>query len=393
MRALSIVHLTTFLQGGAGRAITDLACAQQENGNRVLVVASATGEDGYGNYPHYVERLRAAGVPLLLEDSLFKRDPALNLRVLEQLQTAGPHPSHDVIHAHAGTPASVGLRYAWRADRRTAVIQTQHGWGTNKTPEQSRHDLAVLREVDRVVVTSNATKAMLKANGIPDEQMRTIPCGIPGIGDRGSGIGEALAVIAPLRARGFRVVGCVGSVTGNKNQRLLVEAISRISDRAVAAVCVGEGGEQLVELARALGVSDRIHVLGYRPDADQWMPAFDLLAIPSFTEGQGLAALEAFRAGVPVIASDIPALREVVTEGESGWLFDPNDADDMAAAIECALDASTRQRAHVVETARRRFLEHYTLDVMTARHDDLYRELLDDRSDRQPQRSFGSSAI
>src|SRR2546428_4791532 len=58
-------------QGGASRAIVDLACAQRHAGHDVLVVTSRTGDGNYGNYPHYLDRLRAEAVPLLVEDSLF----------------------------------------------------------------------------------------------------------------------------------------------------------------------------------------------------------------------------------------------------------------------------------------------------------------------------------
>jgi hypothetical protein len=113
-RPLSILHLTTFLQGGAGRAIADLACAQLEAGHRVMVVTSATGEPGYGNYPHHLGRLAAAGVPVLLVDSLFKRDPALNRHALERVTAAVPDGSVDVVHAHAAVPARVALSRAGR---------------------------------------------------------------------------------------------------------------------------------------------------------------------------------------------------------------------------------------------------------------------------------------
>jgi glycosyltransferase involved in cell wall biosynthesis len=117
-------------------------------------------------------------------------------------------------------------------------------------------------------------------------------------------------------------------------------------------------------------------VLGYRPDAERWMGLFDLLVLPSLTEGQGLVVLEAFRAGTPVIASDIAALRQLVTDGETGWLFEANQADALANALTRALDTAPGERERIVRAARTTFLADYTLDVMVARHETLYRELL-----------------
>lgn len=380
MRPLSIVHATTFLQGGAGRAIVDLACAQQTAGHDVLVLTSSTGAPGYGNYPHHLARLSQAGVPLLIEDSLFKRDRELNLRVLSRLRSERPRGRIDLIHAHAGTPARIAKLYAGSEDGAVAVVQTQHGWGVAKTPDQARDDLAVLDEVDRVVVTSEATRVLLAARGVSKGRIETIPCGIAPIAPPVDE--DAARVAAELRARGLRVAGCVGTVNANKNQRLVIDALARPAARDVAAIIVGEGGEAVAAHARSLGLGDRVRAVGYQPDADRWMPAFDVLVVPSLTEGQGLVVLEAFRAGVPVVASTIPALEQLVSGGEHGWLFDPLDADALARTLPVALGAPADQRRTVLAAARRRFDQQYTVPVMAARHEALYRRVIADRAAR-----------
>ena len=372
---LSIVHLTTFLQGGAGRAIVDLACAQRQAGHDVLVVTSGTGDGNYGNYPHYLDRLRAEEVPLLVEDSLFKRDLGLNLNVLARLCETRAPDAVDVVHAHAATPALVGRLFAGHAGRRMAVVQTQHGWGVSKTTAQARNDLAMLHDVDRVVVTSEATGSWLVECGVPRDHIVSIPCGLPAETPRGVPE-EARACLAPLRAAGMTLVGCVGSVTANKNQRLVLESLARLGRLDVMAIFIGEGGESLTEAARSLGIDDRVRVLGYRPDAERWMGLFDLLVLPSLTEGQGLVVLEAFRSGTPVVASDIAALRQLVTDGETGWLFEVDQADALANTLSRAIDVAAGERERIVQAARRRFLADYTLDIMVARHETLYRELL-----------------
>ncbi len=378
---LRIAHLTTFLQGGAGRAIVDLALAQREAGHDVLVLTSDRGQPGYGNYPHYLERLRAAGVPLRVEDSLFTRDQTLNLQALACLRTDRPRGTLDVVHAHAGTPARIARLYAGAEDSGVAVVQTQHGWGVAKTPEQAREDLAVLDEVDRIIVTSEATRSLLASRGISKGRIETIPCGIAATApDRIAD--DAARTSAELRARGYRVVGCIGTVNANKNQRVLIEALARPSLRDVAVIVVGEGGDAVAGQARGLGLGDRVRAVGYQPDADRWLPGFDALAVPSLTEGQGLVVLEAFRAGVPVAASAIPALEQLVTDGEQGWLFDPADADALARTLARMLTLPDATRHAVLTAARRRFDQQYTIPVMLARHEALYRRVTANRMHR-----------
>jgi L-malate glycosyltransferase len=373
MPHLSIVHLTTYLQGGAGRAITDLACAQGAAGHRVLVMSSATGVPGYGNYPHYLERLRRAGVEVILEDSLFTREASLNLRALVRLRVVRPSGCVDVVHAHAGTPARIGLAYARDSGDDAVVIQTQHGWGRNKTEGQAREDREVLQQVTQVVVTSEATRRQLDEFGLPPGRALTIPCGIAPVA---APVPETVsAALAPLRQRGWRIIGCVGTVNANKNQCLVLDALARASGDTAAAVFIGDGGEALQRRAEEMGIADRVIAVGYQPDADRWMSAFDALVVPSFTEGQGLVVIEAFRARVPVLASAIPSLRSMVIPGHTGWLFDPHDPMDLARLIERVQRLAPAEQARVTESAYALFRAQYTVDQMVRRHERLYQRL------------------
>jgi glycosyltransferase involved in cell wall biosynthesis len=374
MTRRGILHLATFLQGGAGRAITDLACAQRRLGHDVIVVTSETGDAGYGNYAEYLNELRREGVTLYLCDSLFTRDLALNLRVLEMLRARIDIDHIDVIHAHGAIPALVGRLFAGHATQHIPVVQTQHGWGTNKTREQAASDLAILRDVDRVVTTSEATRSLLVGWDIPEDSITVIPCGI----DRdvaGPPPPEAERLLGPFRARGARIVGCIGSVTANKNQRLLVESLSALNDIDVVGVFIGEGSEALVEKAARACVSDRVVACGYQPQASRWLSMMDLLVLPSRSEGQGLVVLEAYRAGVPVLVSDIPALTSLVENGRFGFSFEAGNAHALACGIRRALGLPQRERDAITRAARERCLEEFTRDRMIARHEELYDRL------------------
>jgi glycosyltransferase involved in cell wall biosynthesis len=170
-------------------------------------------------------------------------------------------------------------------------------------------------------------------------------------------------------------VGCVGTINANKNQQLLLDALVHLSGCQVVCVFVGEGGDALRRRAKQMGIADRVLVRGYQPDAERWMPAFDVIAVPSLTEGQGLVVLEAFRSGVPVLASNIAPLRQLVIPGHTGWLFDSHDARDLANVIESALSMPPEERTRVTDRARTSFLTGYTVEQMVARHDRLYERL------------------
>jgi L-malate glycosyltransferase len=381
MDRLEILHLTTFLQGGAGRAIVDLACAQHDAGHRVTVVTSQTGQGEFANYPEYLERLRAAGVRLHAWDSLFTRDLTLNMRVVDMLEESGPgvllpddgtktRPGF-VVHAHAAVPAFIGQRFAERMGQRIPIVQTQHGWGINKTAEQAAFDIDILRQVDRVITTSRATAQLLVDFGAPRESISVIPCGLAVEEAAAPPIDAGLA--GELRADGARIIGCIGSVTANKNQRLLLEALQWLEDPTIRVVFIGEGSVDLVDEARELGVDRQVVACGYQPSASRWLPLFDLLVVPSRTEGQGLVVLEAFRARVPVVASHIPALTELIDDARNGFIFTPLTAKALAAAIRGALALPDDMREGIVSAAKARFERDFTIQAMVQRHEELYR--------------------
>ncbi len=120
---------------------------------------------------------------------------------------------------------------------------------------------------------------------------------------------------------------------------------------------MGEGPERdsLARLAQDLGCEDRVHFLGYRQDLGSIVAGADLMLIPSRAEGFGLAAVEAMAQGVPVVASAVGALPEVV--GPGGVLFRSEDPADLARAVQSALGQRTRLSAAAARQAGR-----YTLD-------------------------------
>ncbi|UCF92596.1 MAG: hypothetical protein JSW39_00120, partial [Desulfobacterales bacterium] len=83
---MNIIHLTTYVQGGAGKMMTELAIHQAESGHHVTLVTSRTEVPGYLNYPEYIQRLMGSPVRLCQIDSTFKRDRYLNRAVVRALQ-------------------------------------------------------------------------------------------------------------------------------------------------------------------------------------------------------------------------------------------------------------------------------------------------------------------
>jgi glycosyltransferase involved in cell wall biosynthesis len=366
---MRILHLTTFLQGGAGRNITDLALPQRRAGHDVRVAADAGGEPGYASYPEYLDELAAAGVPVLRLTSTFKRDAALNTRAALELREACASWRPDVAHAHATTPAVVARLSGVVTS--VPVVSTMHGWGITKTPEQALSDIATLEQADAVVVPSRAAAATLEGAGLEREDVQVIPYGLAVEGRLNAPDPDDVRAIEQLAA-GRRRVGCIGTIGERKNQRLLVDALSGGGLHDIVAVFIGDGEvDELRARAESCGVGDRVLILGHRPDASRYLAAIDALVLPSRNEGLPLAVLEALRAGTPVAAARIPEIAEALDDGPYGHLFEPKDPAALTAAVRAALATTEAGR----ERLRKRFSTLYTRDRMLASYASLYESL------------------
>lgn len=363
---MRVLHITTFLQGGAGRNITDLAVAQVRAGLDVLVVADAGGEPGYSSYPEYIRELDDAGVPFAKITSTFKRDDALTRRGASELRDLVEGWVPDLVHAHAATPGVVARRAGLGAGQ--PILHTMHGWGIRKTPEQGAADIAVLDQASAVVVPSAAAARTLARAGLRRQDVRVIPYGISPYATAVDPDEQDVRRIRDI-ARGRPVLLCVGTVGERKNQRLLVDALAAGLEEVVVAF-VGDGGAASLDAyARQAGVADRVIVLGHRPRASRYLALASAAVLPSRNEGLPFFVLESMRAGVPVVASRIPEMAEALEE--DGCLFEPGDANALAHAVRSALRAAPDLRAAL----RARFESRYSSLKMFASYANLYAEL------------------
>jgi glycosyltransferase involved in cell wall biosynthesis len=375
-----ILHLATFLQGGAGRVIVDLVREQHRAGHEVTVVASGSGAPGYGNYQAYLEDLAALGISVRLVDSMFERSHAPNLAVvaaLDEMFRPGYEPH--VIHAHAAIPSLVALLFAGSRRTRISILQTMHGWGMVKTADQVATDVTVLNLVDRVAVPSAHSARMLASLGVAPSRITLVPYGVRSeMSEPDDRDQDTLLEMTRARHNGKFVVACVGTIGTRKNQSLLVEAIARLTDTPVLCVFVGDGDDQELRAAVAAHqMQDRVRVHGYSRAARRLAAGADLLVLPSQSEGQPIAVLEAFCDGTLVAVSDIPELVELVEDGLTGFTFTTGRAAALADAIAGIASMPNSTRRAVRARARARYSAHFTVSAMADHYVSIYQTLPD----------------
>jgi glycosyltransferase involved in cell wall biosynthesis len=218
-----------------------------------------------------------------------------------------------------------------------------------------------------VVAISEHVRQSFVELGLPPERLETIHYGLAPAA-AAPGLGGRLREEWGLPAEAL-VVGAVGRLVEQKGHATLLEAAARLRDcfPSLHLVLVGEGelAAALRARADALGLGDRLHLLGWRPDADACMAAFDVLAHPSRWEGLGLVLLEAMARARPIVASRVSAIPEIVADGQTGRLVEPDDPDALARALADLLADPVRRQA-LGAAGRRRLEERFTVERMTA---------------------------
>jgi glycosyltransferase involved in cell wall biosynthesis len=188
------------------------------------------------------------------------------------------------------------------------------------------------------------------------------------------------------------VIGYVGWLIPIKGVTHLVSAMAEVAQRHpnTLLVLAGKGddkGEEEVKIrerVESLGLEDRVRFLGWRSDVNEIMSCFDIFVLPSLNEGMGRVLVEAMAVGLPIVASRVGGIPDLVKDGENGLLVPPADAGALERAISDLLsDKAKRKR---MGGAGKKMCLPYSTEAMVKQIDDLYKDLLEKYSYKRDTR-------
>jgi glycosyltransferase involved in cell wall biosynthesis len=358
VNALHVGHvLSTFELGGMERVALDLAVGLRERGGRASVIAFAP--EGP------IEReMRAANVPCF---ALSRQHRGYDVRLMLRLRQLLREQKINVVHTHN----RLAMVYGAVAGRlaHCGVVHTKHG--LNPASLRQR----VLRRatgelVDHFVAVSTTTASdALSDKEVDARRLSVIPNGIdlrrftlsP---EARTAVRKELAI-----GEGALVIGTVGRLSPEKDQATLIRAAEPLLGEQSRLLLVGDGpeAERLRALASALPHGRFVHFLGERSDVPRVLGAMDLFVLSSITEGLPLAILEAMAAGLPILATPVGGIPEVVRTRVSGYMFPVGQA----GALRTLLDAMRRDRAEIRrmgDEARRAAQTLYSRDTAVERY-------------------------
>ncbi|WP_404309353.1 glycosyltransferase family 4 protein [Neorhodopirellula lusitana] len=362
--------IPTMVRGGAEKQVVLLAIGLQQAGHDVHVVLLT--HDGPRS-----EELRRAGIPVELIGKKFKADPTALWRLVRWFKRVRP----DVVHTWLFAANSFG-RVAARIAGVPVILASERCVDPWKTTGHFVIDRWLAKSTAAITTNSVGVRDFYAAHGLNASQFEIIPNGVPSGPDVTGNENpitreEAFAALAVDTNR--KLIVAVGRLWPQKRVRDLIWAGELIATarQDTTLVIIGDGPQRGELLRHRDAVSQPAHVrfAGAREDVASLLPHADAFWIASEYEGQSNAVIEAMLAGVPVIASDIPGNRDLVIDGETGWLFKLGNEEQLVQHTIQVFDHPDRTSV-ITTAAKNRIESEFQVSEMVTRHIDLYTRLL-----------------
>jgi len=375
--------------GGPALHVAHLSRDLDQRGYETTLVAGRVGE-GEGSMQHVVDELDVHPVYVdeLQRELSFASDALAVRRIVQLIRQHRPA----VLHTHtakAGAVGRIAARLAGSA-RPAVVVHTFHGHVLRGyfSPARVRAfqgiERMLARSSDALIAVSPEVRDDLVALRVaPADKICVVRLGL----DLDSRLSADPSARATVRAElgipedGF-LVGWLGRMTEIKRVDDLLAAFAQLRTNGVDAylALVGDGPlrDELKAAAEALGIADRTRFVGFRENVGELYSAFDVVALTSANEGTPVTVIEALAAGIPVVATDVGGVSDVVQDGRSGYLVPANDVAAVAERLE-RLAADPKRRGAMGADGRAFVVPRYSVPRLVDDIDRLYQSLLQAR--------------
>lgn len=283
-----------------------------------------------------------------------------------------------IVRTHQYHANLYGRLAAWLAKVPCIIASVHNVYTIDRKIHRRIINKFLARYSDKVVAVSGTVKRdVLTYDGLAEDKVSVIYNGIDSdsfLNLNGSLIRSNLGISSETP-----VVGTVGRLTVQKGQKYLIDAVSTLRENfpQIVLLIVGDGllrGE-IEKYIRTLGLEGNVILLGTRRDIPQLLSAMDIFVLPSLWEGLGTAVIEAMAAGKPIIATDIPPLREIINSEKVGILVPVKDSNAFASSIELLLHNRTLAE-NLGKSAKERALSHFTIDITVHKYTNLFKDIL-----------------
>jgi glycosyltransferase involved in cell wall biosynthesis len=317
------------------------------------------------------DELRTAGVEIVSLD----RGTRLDVTAWAPLISLLRREPVDIIHAHKHGANLWGVVLG-RLMRVPVVIAHEHAWSWDGQLFRRFLDRELIaRGADAVLaVSEHSRRRMIEQEGMDQRVVRLLPNGIPALAPpSGRDVRRELGI-----AQDDLVLGSVSVLRPQKALHVLIQAAAQLAPEfpGLKVVIAGRGDEEarLRALVHKLALEETVLLVGQRNDVPDLLAALDIAVCCSDFEGSPLAVMEYMAAGLPVVATRVGGVPELIEDGAHGLLIDRGDADALARAV-ASLLRNPVLRAELGARARERQRREFDIDAMVRRLETVYEEL------------------
>lgn len=354
---------------GPAKNLIGLAQRARARGVEISIATFQRGPDTGPN--QFITAARAAGLGV----DVLRERRALDRSVIPQLHALVEERRPHILQTH-NTKSHFLVRWTGLY-RRCPWIAFHHGYTATDLKDRVYNQVNrwALRGAQRVVTVCQSFAKDLERGGVGSGRISIVHNTVEAFAP------APAARVLELRGRlgigeGERVILCAGRLSREKAHRDLVEAAA-VLPAGVRIVIAGGGPERgrIEEQCRRLGVADRVLVAGHQPDLAPFYSMAEIAVLPSHSEGSPNVLLEAMAAGVPVVATAVGGVPEIVADGESALLVDKGNPAALAAALGRLLE-DRELGGRLAAAARQRAL-HYRPELYCERLVPIYEQMLE----------------
>lgn len=328
-----------------------------------------------GGCQGFVQAARARGFPT----SVIEHDTPNLWKAMSDVSCRLQEVAADVVCCHGYKADLLGYHAAkWAQVHAVAV---SHGWTGEsiKVRLYEALDQRCLRKMHHVICVSDGQAAKVRRAGVPAERITTIRNAVRAERFREKDVSGRQELERMFHYPITRIVGAAGRLSPEKGFEVLLGAAAEVIRQRddIGFVWFGDGKlrARAHQQIKSMKLCGRVLLPGFTNRLDQLIPAFDVLAIPSFTEGLPCVLLEAQAAGVPVVATEVGGIPEALDHGMSGYLIPAGNASALARRILQTL-SSESHRAALGAYGRRRIESEFTFAKQCRAYEDLLQRLI-----------------
>ena len=367
-----MIMITRAERGGAQSHVLELLRLRDRA--RITVVS---GEDGF-----LLEEARALGLHTVVVPNLVAQiDPRRDLRAVRDVARLLRQERPDLLHLHSSKAGLIGRVAAQLAG--VPSVFTAHGWAFTEGASPARRQLAVWSErlaapLSAAIIAVSDHDRTLSTRLRVTKRARTIYNALSG----GTHVDPSAARRTPSGEERERVrVLMVARFVPQKNQALLLRAAASLPETELWLIGDGPGLPEARALATELGMQERVWFAGSRSDVNDLLSSGDIFCLCSHYEGLPISILEAMRAGLPVVASDVGGVAEAVLHERTGLVVPHDDVAHWRLALTRLLDDPALRRQYG-EAGREQFLAAFTTPPMLEQVWSVYQQVWRQRKRR-----------